>query len=413
MRIPFLHRKPATEVQPQLIRPEGMIAERGVDGLLETARAYFDHLDPQAEINKPFAQSPEAPQSLYRLALLLEGLHLGKSMIVLDFGAGACWLSRMLSQMGCVPIAVDPSPSALAAGRQLFAHYPVTFNRVGEPRFLVFDGKRIECPDESVDRIACYDAFHHVPNQEAVLAEMARILKPGGIAGFAEPGRGHSRSALSQYEMRHFRVLEANIEPEKIFEAARRHGFTDIRFAPFAGLVQSHSLEDYLRIVRRRPRRSVVRDLLSSLTRETQANSIFFLHKGPYQADSRSPTGLAHELTASAEPSPLKTGTPFWVAATAKNAGTAKWLHTNHVEHGVVKLGLHLEDREGRTLSYDFYRQALPRDVAPGETVDLRLDAVLDKAGDYTLTLDLVAEQVAWFESSGSRPVHLRISVRE
>ena len=39
---------------------------------------------------------------------------------------------------------------------------------------LPFDGHRLELDDESVDRVACNDAFHHVPNPGEVLAEFAR-----------------------------------------------------------------------------------------------------------------------------------------------------------------------------------------------------------------------------------------------
>ena len=57
----------------------------------------------------------------------------------------------------------------------------------------------------------CLDAFHHVPNPGLVLAELSRVLKEGGIAGFAEPGPEHSKSPQSQYEMKTFKVVENDV----------------------------------------------------------------------------------------------------------------------------------------------------------------------------------------------------------
>src|SRR4029077_2535679 len=98
---------------------------------------------------------------------------------------------------------------------------------------LVFDGRRIDLPDASVDRIVSFDAFHHLPNPDEVLREFARVLKPGGIAGFAEPGARHSRSPMSQFEMRTYRVVENDIDVHAIWRTAARCGFRDLEVAIF------------------------------------------------------------------------------------------------------------------------------------------------------------------------------------
>jgi len=50
----------------------------------------------------------------------------------------------------------------------------------------------IDLPDASVDRVVCFDSFHHIPNSGKSSRNSAGVLKPGGIAGFSEPGRHHS-----------------------------------------------------------------------------------------------------------------------------------------------------------------------------------------------------------------------------
>ncbi len=62
---------------------------------------------------------------LENLGLLFGGLELGRTMSVLDFGAGTCWLSRILAQFNCQPICCDASRTALDIGRRLFAELPL------------------------------------------------------------------------------------------------------------------------------------------------------------------------------------------------------------------------------------------------------------------------------------------------
>src|SRR5205814_5451275 len=129
----------------------------------------------------------------------LRRLRPGAGMTRPRFGPGACLTAPCLAPLGCEAIALDVPPTALELGTQLFARLPPIGN-TPPPRFLVFDGRRIDLPDESVDRIFCFDAFHHVPNPADVMRELGRVLRPGGMAGFSEPGRHHSKGARSQYE---------------------------------------------------------------------------------------------------------------------------------------------------------------------------------------------------------------------
>jgi SAM-dependent methyltransferase len=46
---------------------------------------------------------------------------------------------------------------------------------------------KIELPEASVDLITCFGTLHHIPNVSAVMAEMARVLVPGGHALIREP----------------------------------------------------------------------------------------------------------------------------------------------------------------------------------------------------------------------------------
>ena len=218
----------------ELIDVRQRIATYSVEELNATADAYFARLDNwDYLLAKPLAQIGESPELLQCFAHVVDGLNLAQDMTVLDFGAGACWTSRFLTQLGLQVIALDVSASALHIGEALYQRMPVIGDQP-KARFLPFDGYRIDLPDASVDRISCWEAFHHVPNTAHVLREMVRVLKPGGIAGFSEPGPTHSRAPQSQAEMRNYRVIENDVVVEDIWRDAKAAGFADIRIAAFA-----------------------------------------------------------------------------------------------------------------------------------------------------------------------------------
>ena len=49
------------------------------------------------------------------------------------------------------------------------------------------DAARLPFPDNSFDRIICSEVLEHVPDPDQVLAEIARILKPGGLFAASVP----------------------------------------------------------------------------------------------------------------------------------------------------------------------------------------------------------------------------------
>lgn len=393
------------------IDPKDIMRRYSVEQLCETSEEYFRRVpDATPLMRKPFAFLHEAPEMLQNLGLLLSGLHLGKTMTVLDFGAGTCWLSRFLAQLDCQPIACDASETALAIGRRLFDEHPPIGTAVYTPVFLPFDGHRIDLPDASVDRTICFDAFHHIPNTREVLSELGRVLKHGGIAGFSEPGREHSRSPQSQYEMAHHRVLENDIDLNAIFAEAQPAGFTALTVKVIADM--EIPLDDYNRIYDGREKEPLRAEIWNQTYNAMFNRSVFFLHKGPLRLDSRSHVGLAHALTPGGTTFTVRSGEALSIGFTLQNTGTAAWLNTNSEIFGIVRLGSHLFHEDGRLISIDHSRHDLPRAVESGEVLDLRADVPLPvERGRYRLVFDLVAEGVAWFENLGSRAIAVSVDV--
>jgi SAM-dependent methyltransferase len=397
--------------------PEGLIdvkellATTTVEELGERANAYFqpalDH--PDLLLAKPMASVAEAPELLISFGTLIRGLQPLPGATVLDFGAGTCWTSRLLAQLGCRVIAMDISAAALDLGRLLFERNPV-FGQTYPPRFELFDGRCIDLPASTVDYIVCFDAFHHVPNPKEVLLEMGRVLRPGGTAAFSEPGPRHSRFPQSQYEMRNYGVIENDIVMSDIVQWAENAGFDDVRLAIFDADTYWCSPAEFESLLSPFGAKS---RYLSQLRTSLTNRRLFILKKqGSICADSRDRTQLHCELELT-ELSIDLDAQPGQIVISglcrAVNSGTAKWLPSES-EVGPVRLGARW--KEGDKAAVDVARFALPGGgVGPGESCEipfcLEIPADLASSDSMTVEIDLVSEGITWFAINGSRPLQI------
>jgi ubiquinone/menaquinone biosynthesis C-methylase UbiE len=90
--------------------------------------------------------------------------------VALDAACGTGRFAEFLAKRGHRVIGVDSSPDMLARARR----------RVPEAEFHVAELGRLPLPDDCVDVIVCALALEHVPRLDPVLAEFARVLRPGG-----------------------------------------------------------------------------------------------------------------------------------------------------------------------------------------------------------------------------------------
>lgn len=108
------------------------------------------------------------------VAWLVGHLGVGPGRKVLDLAAGTGKLTRLLAAAGGELIAVEPVE---AMRRNLQAT---------SPGIVVLDGtaESLPLPDASVDAVTVAQAFHWF-EPAAALAEIARVLRPGGSLGLA------------------------------------------------------------------------------------------------------------------------------------------------------------------------------------------------------------------------------------
>jgi SAM-dependent methyltransferase len=380
-----------------------LIASRPVAEHNALAEAYFARLEDWTyHLGKPLSALEETPQLLVNFAVVLQGLELCPGLTVLEFGAGTCWASRWLTQLGCRVIAVDVAPTALKMGAELYAAHP-PFGSQPPPQFVVFDGHRLPLPDGGVDRIICLDAFHHVPNPAEALAEMARVLASGGIAGFAEPGPEHSRSETSQYEMREYGVIENDVDLPALWAAARQAGFTDLKVAAFNQRAKYLSLNDFNDLL---AGGAAAGEYLAETRRFLSGKRNFFFYKGATATrDSRFRAGLRAEIKPLDNFARARAGETLALRVAVKNTGEAVWLPAES-GLGAVYLGFHVKDEKGDTLKQSYHWQALTPDASratqPGESLVVEAYLPALPPGRYRLEMDLVSNDVCWFALNGS-----------
>jgi len=169
--------------------------------------------------------------------------HLQPGERVLDVGCGTGTLAievvRHVGSAGRV-CGIDPSPEQIARARAKAArrHVPIAF-QIGVIEHLAF-------PDETFDVVLSTLMMHHVPQslKRQGLAEIARVLKPGGRLVLADFTRKQERAGQAA------RFHAGGSSMEELVALVSDAGFSEVetekvrppRFSAFpgAGLIRAH-----------------------------------------------------------------------------------------------------------------------------------------------------------------------------
>jgi ubiquinone/menaquinone biosynthesis C-methylase UbiE len=124
------------------------------------------------------------PEVNARRALVCDGLR-GR---VLEIGFGSGLNLRHYPAEVTETLIVEPSAVALRLAEPRKAAASTTVKHVG------LDGTKLEVPDDSVDCVLSTYTLCTIPDVEAALQEIHRVLKPEGSLHFLEHGRAPSES---------------------------------------------------------------------------------------------------------------------------------------------------------------------------------------------------------------------------
>ncbi len=135
---------------------------------------------------------------------------------VLDAGCGAGYGARRLAGAGAASVlGIDVSAEAISYCREHYRREGLTYE--------VADILDTAFPDRSFDVVVSFEVFEHIADAGRFLAEMKRVLKPGGILALSTPNaltyvadgeNGQNRFHVKEYTPGEFESFMANHFPE-------------------------------------------------------------------------------------------------------------------------------------------------------------------------------------------------------
>lgn len=103
---------------------------------------------------------------------------LGKNLrqaTVLDVGCGGGLFAEEVARLGCQVTGIDLSPRSIEVAQQHAEQMGLSIT------YRAASGEQIPFEDNSFDLVYCCDVLEHVSDVNVVIAESARVLKPGGM----------------------------------------------------------------------------------------------------------------------------------------------------------------------------------------------------------------------------------------
>jgi 2-polyprenyl-6-hydroxyphenyl methylase/3-demethylubiquinone-9 3-methyltransferase len=97
---------------------------------------------------------------------------------VLDLGCAGGFMAEAMAERGARVTGIDPAAEAVAAARCHSSAMGLTTH------YDVGAGEALPYAAANFDAVVCVDVLEHVANLSRVLAEIARVLRPGGVLLF-------------------------------------------------------------------------------------------------------------------------------------------------------------------------------------------------------------------------------------
>jgi SAM-dependent methyltransferase len=331
----------------------------------------------QAYLSLPYGnesehfQEPGYFQNVRRFAAEFDFIvrHLPPSGVVLDVGADGTWSTAQLSRRGLTCIALDITDHLTLSRLFQTACPPYALVNVDmhEPVFA----------DETFDAITAFNALHHSKRLDALAANLARSLKPGGVLGFVEPyvQNAEQEAAFGAPQT----ALGIN---ENVHTVGRWHQ----AFAAAGLTLDRYSLSDSFNAVyRKRP------------------------HAEGWAGEASD--YYAAELTLDAVPARLRAGETFDFAVTVASRGRAAWASRGPLP---VRLSYHVSrlTSSGREMvAFDNERTLLHSFVCPGDPQTFVVPVTIGEPGTYEIEFDLVHEARTWFHERGGQSAVVTLTV--
>jgi hypothetical protein len=138
----------------------------------------------------------------------------------------------------------------------------------------------------------------------------------------------------------------------------------------------------------------------------------------PKSASPLPDSGFKGQVTLASPPAKLRAGQVEVVNIKVKNVSDVIWWarggettdRTDNMFY--IAAGNRWLDKDGKLSNETEGHSGIPRDLKPGEEIDMSLQITAPKTpGDWTLNLDMVQEGVSWFGDKGSPTTKIKVAV--
>jgi SAM-dependent methyltransferase len=155
----------------------------------------------------------------------------GSARTLLDVGCGTGLVTERLARPGLRVYGVDCAPGMLS----------VAAGRMG-PALVLGDCIRLPFADGSVDAVSAVWLLHLLPDAPAVVAECARVLRPGGtFVTTVDKDAGHDVDSDVDALLAPYRVGRPHDAEPRVMAVACEHGLRRAGEARFTGHGQGRS----------------------------------------------------------------------------------------------------------------------------------------------------------------------------
>ncbi|SNR50528.1 class I SAM-dependent methyltransferase [Halorubrum vacuolatum] len=165
---------------------------------------FFERVAPLYDLVMPPASGTALADGLAHAERPIERL--------LDVGGGSGRAAAAIT--GPEVTVVDASPRMLGRAR-----------RVRGLDAMAGDASRLPVRDDAVDAVMIVDALHHFPDADATLAEVARVLAPGGVLVVREFDPTHPLGRAIELGEELVGMQSTFFSPDRLADDLAPHGF--------------------------------------------------------------------------------------------------------------------------------------------------------------------------------------------
>ncbi|MBY8877871.1 class I SAM-dependent methyltransferase [Actinacidiphila acidipaludis] len=165
----------------------------------------------------------------------------GRAATLLDVGCGTGLVTERMTRPGLLVFGADASAgmARVAAGRL-------------DSRVVLGDSRRLPFADSSLDAVSSVWLLHLLPDAPAVIAECARVLRPGGVyVTTVDKDASHDVHSDVDALLAPHRVSDAHDAAPRVMAVAAEHGLRRAGEARFTGHGQGWAPSDVAQRVAR------------------------------------------------------------------------------------------------------------------------------------------------------------------